>query len=176
MKLIAYLLAGFSALALHPACALDYTLELSQEQIQQAVQARMPVKVQQMFSTLTLSNPTVILQENSDRLGVETDLLFNIGGAATGKGRGLIDGNIVFVREKGEFHLTDPQIRSLKIDGVSPQLQEPIRQLADSAAKQALAAKPIYTLDDADLKQKLAKAVLKSVAVQGGKLALFLQF
>ncbi len=176
MKMSRYLLLALVATGSTHAWGLDYTLELTREQLQQAVQAKMPVKVEKMFATLVLSNPVVVLQENSDRLGMETDLLFTVAGSNPTKGHGTIDGNIVFDKVKGEFHLVNPKVQSLKVAGMAPQVQETLRQLADTAAQQALASKPVYTLDDKDLKQKLAKAVLKSVAVINGKLALYMQF
>ena len=163
-------------LAVENVWASDYSIELTQEQLQKAVAARMPAKMEKMFSSLTLSNPQVVLNENSDRIGLEVDLDFNLAGTVSGKGKGLIDGNIIYVREEGEFHFVNPVVKTLQVDGVAPQFQESIRQLADATAKQELAKKPVYTLDGKDLKQKLAKAVLRSALVKNGKLVLFLQF
>ena len=152
--------------------AFTYNLEITEQELQEKIQQKMPIQKTKYFVTVTLSEPKVVLMNGSDRIDIESNIKALIPGDITAKGRGNIEGTIEYVQQSGEFYFTNPEVRSLNIENVAVKYQASIRKVADIAAKSALKRFPIYRFKDDNLKQELAKAVLKAVHVENGKLIL----
>jgi len=145
-----------------------FTIVIPQEKLQEALDAKFPIsKTHLGLLTITYSNPRVILEEGSDRLQVGADaeavLAMN---ARRAKGSARISGTLEYARESGEFLLKDARVESLNIDGLPGAHAEKAREIASAAVKQFLERKPVYKLDQADMKQSLAKLLLKGVKVR----------
>lgn len=149
-----------------------YTLEITEQELQEKIQHKMPIQKKKFFVTVTLSDPKVALLLGKDRIDVESNIDALLPGGVTAKGRGNIEGRVEYLPQSGEFYFVDPQVISLAVDNVAAKHQETIRKVADFAAKSALKRLPVYRFKDNNLKQKLAKAVLKSVHVENGRLLL----
>ncbi len=152
--------------------AAAYTVELTRQQVQEAVDGYFPVKHITPLVMLTAHNPQVSLMQKSNRIGLEISVLANVPGILTGEGRGLIDGDLEYRHQTGEFYLRDPKIKSLELYDMPAEVTASVRLALQQLMRQSLPVMLVYKLQDNDLKQKMAKSVLSSVAVRKGKLIL----
>jgi len=152
--------------------AAAYTVELTREEVQQAVDGYFPVKHVTPLIMITAYRPKVSLDQSSSRVGLEFSVLANVPGILTGEGRGLIDGDLEYRHKTGEFYLRDPKIVSLDIYDLPPEVIKPVQLGLQQLMRQSLPVILVYKLKDDDLKQRMAKSVLSSVAVRKGKLIL----
>ena len=155
------------------ALAFSYTLEIPEQEIQERLTAKMPLKKKVLLTKVTLSNPVVDLIKESNRIGVDTDFEVRMPGIK-GRGRLNIVGDLSYDPEKGEFYLRDPEIAGLTVDKLPDRYDEEIRRILQPVAAKALATHPVYKLKDKDIKQKLLKAVLQSVSVRDEHLVVVL--
>lgn len=156
--------------------AMSFTRELTAAELQTQLSGQFPVRQQTAFMTVTLSDPRVILNEGSDLIGLELTVLTTALGNIESTARGLVDGQLHYQPETGEFFLLRPEVRRLHVVGVAEQYQNDIKMMVDGVAKEALSRMPIYTLKEDDTSQSMAKSFLKSVTVRNGKLILELGF
>lgn len=162
----------FLAASLMPTCASAYHVELTQDQLQERVAKRFPHQQETALGIVTLSDPRVVLTPDSPRIGLEVTIKVETVGAVAGSGRGLLDGEIEYRPEAGEFYLRDPRLPALSFDGVPPEYGKVVQAIADAALRQALPVVMIHRLDLQDTRQNFAKSMLRSVTVNGGKLIL----
>lgn len=146
------------------------TLEFTQAELQEKVSAMMPVEKKKGLLTIILSEPVVKLHQDSNKIGIKTNMQANILGMLKGTGVTEITGSLSYNKDKGTFHLLDPVITTMHINKVPDKYQPKIKNLAQQALAKTMAKRPIYQLRDDTMKHKLAKATLKSVTVDKGKL------
>ncbi len=152
--------------------AISYTVEISEAKLQQKVLAMMPMEKRSFIFTVTLSEPEIELIEGSNQIGVFTHIKIVIPGLVKGTGRAKIAGSLSYKSETSEFFFKDPSIEKLEIDKVPERYIPKVKKIVQKIASKILATRPIYKLKDDNLKHKLAKAMLKSVAVKDKKLLL----
>jgi len=156
------------------ATALDYTHEITEQEIQEKVSALMPVVKKKYFVTITISNPKIDLIKKSDEIGIYADIKANVTGGINGSGQVMIKGSLEYNADKGEFYFKNPKIVSLAIDKVSNNIIPKIQGLAEAALSKVMTVRPVYKFKDDNLKHTLAKSVLKSLKVENEKLLLTL--
>ncbi len=161
LTLLLALLAGGNAAA--------YTLELSDKELQQAVQGHFPIVQETLFSRVTLSRPEVRLNAKSNRIGLAVSVALSVQKTLVGQGRGLIDGTLEYRAKTGEFYLRDPRLRQVRLSRVKPEYNTLVRDFLGGLTRQAFPFIVVYRLQDDDLRQRMLKASLKSVRVRGGK-------
>lgn len=130
----------------------------------------MPLERKQQFITIVITDPVIDFHETSNELSMKANIAATAFGGIKGKGTTHISGSISYNPETGSFHLQNAKILELTIENVKEQYQTQIKQIAQIAIANALSTYPLYTLNDGDMKQKLAKSVLESVVVQDEKL------
>ena len=150
--------------------ASDYTLEITQAQLQEQLVKLMPLKQEKMFVTVTLSDPTLELGIEGNKVGVYSALDVTAPGGVKGTGRAKIVGNISYKKDTGEFFLYKPTIAQIEIDQIPSSFHSNVKQLAQYALDSSVKNKPIFTLDANNPQQNMAKSMLKSVEVKPGKL------
>jgi len=158
----------FTALLLitQAALAFSYTLEITKNTLQQKIAAMMPMERSKYFITVILSNPNVDLLEDNNRISISSDMSASIPGGIRGKGRATITGSIRYDNKQGAFYLDNPAIEKLHIDKVPDQYLPQVKAIAQKALSRSLSSRPLYQLKDNDLKQKLAKSLLKGIEVK----------
>lgn len=176
MKIPARLLATLTVLSIVSPLAGAYEIRLTEKQLQQEVDARMPVTQQQGLFTLVLSNPVVTLVAGDERLRISTDarLLSEIG--LQSRGKVTLDGKIRYEKSNYSFYLDEPVIRQLSIDGVPPSAEPQLIQLAQQALVPALKDQPVYTLSDQEMTQNMARMMLKSMRITSDAVVLDIGF
>ena len=152
-----------------------FTKELTSDELQTQLSSQFPLHRQSPLINVTLSDPRVVLKENSDRIGMELTVLATALGNIEGKARGLVDGKLHYEPRTGEFFLLNPELHKLHVDNVSEQYQADMRLMVEGIIQEALARIPIYTLQESDPRQSLARSHLESVIVRNGKLVLNLK-
>lgn len=154
--------------------AFTYTQEITEAEIQQKVAAMMPLERKKSFLTVILSKPKIVLSDGTDHISFYSKVKLKALGGLTGTGSTKIKGSIEYNAKKGEFYLRNPKIVDLKMKDVPSSLMPKIKSIAQSFLSQSLKKRPIYRFKDNDLKQKLAKSVLKSVTIKDKKLQVVL--
>jgi hypothetical protein len=152
--------------------AFSYVLELSENEVQEKVEQKMPFEKKKYFITVAISNPQVSLKNGNDKIGILSNIAVKLPGGLTGNGKALIEGGIKYTPKDGEFYFTDPKVKQLKIENLPEKFETKVVKVVDIATKKVLEKTPVYKFKDDNLKHKLAKATLKSVNIKNGKLAL----
>lgn len=154
--------------------ALDYTQEITEQEIQEKVSAFMPIEKKKYFVTIKISNPKIDLIKESNEIGILASIEANAPGGIKGKGKVMIKGTLEYDPKKGEFYFKNPTIISLAIDKVNDNIIPKIQGIAQAALSKVMTVYPVYKFKDDNLKHTLAKAVLKSLKVENEKLLLTL--
>ena len=162
-----YLLVIFLLL---PATLLADTLEISQRNLQTIAEQQFPISRETPFALVKFSNPQVILKEGSDRLGISLDISAEFPGQLSTSGQGQIDGELEYRADKGEFHLREPKMSALSLQGIAPEYNAMLQSLISEFARQSLPIIAVYRLDENQAQQAMIKRMLKSATVRNGKL------
>ncbi len=165
-----YCLFLFAIFASSLSFAFSYTLELTEDELQEKIEALMPMTKKKFFVTVMISDPNISLRENSQEIGIQSRIEVIAPGNIKGTGRGEIRGTLVYNAMEGTFYFSQPTVVNLVVDKVPEKLTPKIQSIAQLAAANVLSNRPVYTLKDENLKHTLAKSVLKSVEVKNGKL------
>lgn len=168
------ILSAILTLLSHNVWAYNYTVELTQQQLQQQLAAMMPVEKEAFFVKVVLSEPRIDLLEGSNELGVFTNIKLVAPGGVEGTGRARITGTISYKKQDGSFYLHNPKLTQLEIDQIPSQYHAKVQELGQFALDNSVSHRPLFTLSDDDMKQKMAKSVLQSVTVNSGKLIIVL--
>ena len=158
------------------ALAFSYTVEIPEEELQKKVSAMMPIEKKKLFVTVVLSKPEVDLMEGEDKIGVFSHIEVRVPGAAglKGSGRVNITGSLSYDAKKGAFFFHKPSIVRLEVDKIPGKYMKNVKKAVELIAKKVLATRPVYTLKDDNVKQKLAKSVLETVSVKDQQLEVVL--
>jgi hypothetical protein len=150
--------------------AFSYTLEITEDELQSKVTAMMPMEKNKFFMTVVLSNPDVDLAVGNNEIGIFSHVDVVAPGGIKGTGRTKMTGTLSYDSEKKEFFFKNPKIVSLEADNMPPAFITKAKEIAQIAVSNFLSTRPVYKLSDENLKDKLAKAVLKSVKVENNLL------
>ena len=150
----------------------QYDVTITQQQIDDALQAKFPVtKTHLLIFRITYSNPRLTLLPDSNRIQVGLDAELNIkllneklGGTA------LATSTLAYRNETKQFFLSNPEINKLSIQGIPQQYLDKATDFATAAAREYLQEFPIYTLKANDTKTSAAKLLLKNVQVKGSEI------
>lgn len=149
-------------------------LRLTAAQLTRQLQPSFPQKRCLLgLACLNLRNPVITLRKDDQRLFVAADVGFDLNAQEAGKGKALIAGLPRYDSNKGAFFLDRPQVESLDVAGLGRAELGMARQLLNGMlAEDILADQPIWTLDESDPQQAMAKLTLRKVEVRDGILIL----
>lgn len=152
--------------------AFAFTLEFEKAELDRYVQDYFPINQLTPFSKVSYSNPSIVLNEKTNRIGLEVTVRAELPGMMAIAGRGQIDGKLEYRQQTHQFYLHDPKIKNVHFANTSYELANSVQQIINSMSQQTLPMIFVYELKDNDLRQKMAKSVLKSTHIQQGKLYL----
>ena len=153
-------------------CAVSYTLELTEAELQQRVSASMPLSKKQFFTELTLFEPRVDLIADSNQIGVFSKIHFKLNKQLQFQGQIKIRGQLTYRADEGAFYFKAPIIEALSIEQLPQKYQAKAISIAQKSATYLLNSMPVYRLKADQLSHNVAKATLKSVTVKDEKLLL----
>ena len=146
-----------------------FTLDFSARQIQDAIASKFPAESCPVpLTCIKLQNPTVSLQDNSDRITLTLDTAVSILQQPV-TGTAVVSAKPRYQASTGEIFLDDSQIQDLKFQGVSPNVTKMLTQYGSVLAKQTLERTPIYNFKNTQ-SEKMARMSIADVKVVNGKL------
>lgn len=148
------------------ALAFSYTLEITGAELQEKLSNMMPLERKSLFITLVLTEPKVALLKASNKIGLSFHITVSAPGGIKGTGKTSITGSLRYDSSSHAFYLNDPVIELLEIDQVPDKHLPKIKKISQQAISKLLIKRPIYRLKDDNLKQKLAKSMLKSISIR----------
>lgn len=169
------IIALFLLLSSHAAMALSYTVEISEEELQEKVAAMMPLEKKKFFVKVIFSHPKIELAQNANEIGLYSQMDITAPGGITSSGQTKITGTLDYNQTTNEFFFKNPAIVDMKIGKVPEFYTETIKEIAQLIVSKTLASKPVYKLKGGDLKHDLAKTMLKSVMVENRQLLVELE-
>jgi len=150
----------------------EKTIVITQTDIEQTLNQHFPMKNTGRFTRVNVKEPLVQLQNGSERInfGLTIDIEVVKPKQAHYSGNILMSANLAYDSDKGSFYLVDAEIEQFDIDGVSAAKAALITKATTKLLYFSLDRWPVYTLKQSDVKQNLAKILLKSVEVKEGNI------
>jgi len=149
-----------------------WTFSFTQQQIAEQLGKRFPMhKTYLVLIDVHYENPRVQLTDGSSDIAVGVDA--RVDGPVKGKelkGSADLVTKIAYDSSRGTFVLHDARLVSLEVAGVSGDVADRVKGVANQLAAERVSGIPIYKLRPADVKTALARLVLKSVSVRNGVL------
>ncbi|MGD2064751.1 MAG: DUF1439 domain-containing protein, partial [Nitrospirota bacterium] len=156
--------------------AYGYTVTVGGPALQKAVEAAFPITRENAVGAVTLSNPRVLLRPGSRRIGLATNVKAAMPDQPPLTGNGVIDGEIAYDPTRHEFHLREPRVSSLAIDGMEGPFAALVESAVEVLMQDQLPVIVLYRLDEETLRQAPQLRMLKGVGVRNGALVLDLDF
>lgn len=146
-----------------------FTLDFSARQIQDAIAPKFPAENCPLpLTCIKLQNPTVTLQDSSDRIMLTLDTTVSILQQPV-TGTAVISAKPRYQASTGEIFLDDSKIQDLKFPGMPPNVTNLLTQYGSVLARQSLERTPIYNFKTSQT-EKMARMSIADVKVVGGKL------
>jgi len=154
----------------------SHELRLSEAQLQQALEARLPVsRVFRLIVEVRIEHATLSLLDDSNRVRGEVDVALNLLLGRSGRpliGSLAFSSGIRYAPQQGQFFLDAPLIERVVLPGIPQRQTEKVRESVAGALSEFLSRTPVYTLKDDDVRQAAARLVLQEVRVDGKELVL----
>ncbi len=152
---------------------MQYTLVITQQQINEALQKKFPITKKHLkIFHITYSNPRLTLPPDSNRLDVVLDAEVELSAlGASKKFGGTVHASsaIDYRNETKQFFLSKPEISKVEIPEVPEQFLDKVVSFASNAAREHLEQVPVYTLTAKDTKMAAVKMLLKDLKVKNGE-------
>ncbi len=146
----------------------EFTLRIPEEKIQAELNRMFPIEKNHLLVfTLRYTNPRVRLEQGSDRVqaGLDAETLFKVNDRSF-SGSATVSGGLRYEGSTGSFFLTDSRVERISITGFPEKYMDSLNGLASLLLRHPLDQKPVYRLNEGDVKQGLAMLVLKRVHVK----------
>ena len=118
------------ATLLHAPLAQAYDIRLTESQLQQELDARMPLTQQQGLFTLVLSEPVLDLPDGEQRIRIHTSAQVLTSFGLQSRGQVTIDGKVRYEKSDYSFYLDDPRVLALTIEGIPASAEPQLSELA----------------------------------------------
>jgi len=171
VRMLAFVLCG-GAFASQ---VLAYSVEITEAEMQTMVAAVFPVSQQSGLVDATFSDPRVrITSRQRIRLSLACQIKMPMQSAVMG--RATIEGELHFDAQRGEFQLRYPALVSVNFATLPAEYNELVKGVISTVTEQQLPIVVLYRLDDKDLRQAMARRVLRGIVVKDGKLIAEIDF
>jgi hypothetical protein len=152
------------------ACTSTYTIRLSGADLQQSLNRKLPTSKSKFMIRATVQSLEVELVEGADRIRLRPQVELSIAGQGALTGRALVEGQIHYAPDTGEFFLDSPKVVEVTIAGIPESMRSVAGELIAMCGEAYLTTTPVYRLKQGDFKQSLARMFLKSVQVHDSQL------
>lgn len=112
------------------------------------------------------------MKANDQRLFIDFDARFSTQGDSVGQGAASVAGIPRYDPAKGAFFLNKPALLKLDLPGVPSYQSSIAAQLVSEMLADEISQQPVWTLDEQDPQQALARLTLRGVKVENGQLVL----
>ena len=155
----------------------SYTFALKAEDLEKKMTQAFPIKIKKLIFVFKITDPVIILPKGSvDRIGIGMSIKVSIPGLLSAKGNAVVEGEVDYDPDQGEFFFFDPEIKEMDIHGLPRRYGEEVRGLFEGIIRSTLGDMSIFKFDQDDKKQKIAKRFLKSVKVKDERLMIQVGF
>lgn len=148
----------------------EYVIRIPEARIQAALDNRFPMERRHLLIfVVRYQNPRVKLEEGSDRIGagVDAETLFKLNEKSL-TGSADISGRLEFDPATGEFRLSGARIERLAIGHIPEEHTRLVHEVGTMLLQDRLDHHPVYRLNPLDVKQAIARLLLKKVVVRDG--------
>ena len=153
---------------------------IERDQIQSAIDAKLPYEKDFLLVlTLRITALMVQLEEGSDRIGADADLGLNlqVGSAREPLGASVrVDARLRYDQQRFCFYIVDPIVQRASLRGIPDRYTALALRYAQLGLQHLVNEVPVYTIRDDSLKLKLARAVVRDVAVHNGRVVVTLGY
>lgn len=158
------------ACSLAAGCTASYTIRFTAAEIQQSLNRKLPISKSKFLVRATLQSLEVALMEGPDRILLRPQLEVSIAGLSALTGRALVEGQVRYAPDSGEFFFDAPKVVEVNVGGIPESVRQHAEDLIATCVEAYLTITPVYRLKQTDFKQSLARMLLKSVKVRDGQL------
>jgi hypothetical protein len=151
-----------------------YDMRITEVQLQEQLNTRMPWQQAKSFVNLTINNALVDLLPEGNRVRITTNAKVMLSVGLQSNGILIFEGDIRYKTEDHSFYIDNPVIIDMQVEGMAPQLRPQVITLAQHAIEPALKDRPVYTLSDKDATQVMAKMMLKDLTIEKNEVVLTL--
>lgn len=141
----------------------------TQADLQSKVEKSFPVNKKKRLVKVELSNPDILLAAGSERIGMRLQIAAALPGMGTVTGSAEADGVLVYLSDQGKIAITNTKLRQLEIGEVPSAYRETVEAIAASLTQRYLSDVTVYTLNQDEFKESLAKLILRTMAVEDGR-------
>ena len=152
--------------------AMEYDIEVTQLQLQQQIDALLPLSYRQMAITASLRSARVELAGNEEGVVLHTAIRTEIAGGFISEANAVISGQLRHETASASFFLDQPTVRELTVKQLDPRFQNDVREVINLAIGHLLGRYPIYQLSNEDASQRLARSTLREVIIEPGVMRL----
>lgn len=143
----------------------------TEPQLQRYVGKRFPREIDKLggLVSVTLSQPSLSLQQDDDRLHLGLDMSIGaLGSKNLTRGNFVLASGLRYEPATQGLHLDNPEIISLDLDGSGSLLQGGSRELVNLLLVEVAREVPVYRLDDDLLRKLPASKQIGAVSIQNG--------
>jgi len=163
------LLVGAITIAACGSGLLRKELVFTRTDLQTKVEKSFPVEKKKRLVKVELSHPDILLEAGSQRIGMRLQITVSMPGMGTVTGSAEADGDLVYRSDQGKIAITDTKLRHLEIGDVPSSSRKIIEAIAAGLAEKYLSDVTVYTLNQHEFKESLAKLILRTIAVEEGR-------
>lgn len=156
--------------------AQTYEIRISQAQLEQKLAERLPLTQRYPLVSVTLAQPRVHLNEDSERVdfGLDMTVKTNTSGSQLLGAQIDVSASLRYDAERGAIFLDQPVMDKLVVQGLDERRTAMAQVALEAAMTSYLAQQPIYTLNAADARQRVARMTVRDIKVDNGVLVIIL--
>ncbi|MCO7224067.1 DUF1439 domain-containing protein [Pleionea sp. CnH1-48] len=148
----------------------DKSIRISQQQIQQKLEQKMPVKKTFLYVLdVVLEKPFILLDDKSQRVELMFDILLQaelLDDLGPYRGNIILSGEFDYRADQQQLFLGNASVESFSFDGMPSRYEGKVSSLLEKALGRHFEKTPIYSLDQGQSRWLTAGKSLKTVAIQ----------
>ena len=141
-------------------------IRFNRSEIQSSLEQKMPLHYQHSLFSLAVHEPTLHLEERTQRIGLQVKLTFNSVLGLASQGSALVDGQPRYHPEDHSFYLDDARIQHMTLEGIPEQFIPQIQTILQDVIRGYLAEQPLYTIKNRNMTESMARMMLRSIEVK----------
>jgi len=149
-----------------------YTLKLSSNDLQKSMNKNFPIKKNIMFGIISLKNPIIKLEENSNRINTALTFSYAPPFFTAQSGYLEVSGKIHYRKKQNAFYILNPKIEEMKYKdaAMSQMVPEQMQEMMSKMISEVFLNYPIYHVKGDSMKGEIFKKTLRKAEVKDGQL------